>query len=334
MAVLAKILLQESPRVAEARPGVPKALDALVTRMLAKDPAARPQSLQEVSAELDVVSSRFGPRALPTLGSVAGSTLHSVDADPASGEQGALTRAEHRLATVVLAGDPTARTDAAALGHEAASALSAAVEPFGGHLTPLAGGSLIVTTWTPGTAVDRAERAALCALALQERFRELPIAVVTGRGRVAAKVVEGDVIDRGVRVAREDEPGRHRPRRDHRGHARRRASRSSARASELPALGRPGRRRTRARCCSAGSTRASAASRELAMLEGVWAGCVAEPVASAVLVTGARGHRQVAPVPRAPRPAAAAAASRSRRARRARPIRCGRGSPVRGHRRC
>src|SRR5580704_7493911 len=124
MAVLAKLLLQESPRVADARPGVPRALDALVTRMLAKDPAARPQSVQEVAAELEIVASRFGPRALPTLGSMTGSTLHSVDADPASGEQSALTRAEHRLATVVLAGDPNAGTDVAALAHEVASALA------------------------------------------------------------------------------------------------------------------------------------------------------------------------------------------------------------------
>jgi tetratricopeptide (TPR) repeat protein len=287
MAVLAKLLLQESPRVAEARPGVPKALDALVTRMLSKDPAGRPQSIEEVRAELEVVASRFGPRALPTLGSMAGQTLHSVEADPASGEHGALTRSEHRVATVVLAGDPNAPKDAAALGHAAVADLAAAVEPFGGHPTPLAGGSLIITTWSPGTAVDRAERAALCALALRERYGELPIAMVTGRGRVASKVVEGEVIDRGVRSLAGASAGS--------------IHLDEATAGMLAARFQIDRTAQAPKLAGAraaqdgiphllGRVHACVGrNRELAMLEGIFTGCVTEPVASAALVTGLAG---------------------------------------------
>src|SRR6185312_14863961 len=42
MAVLAKILLEDAPRVAELRPELPHELDELVSRMLAKQPAERP----------------------------------------------------------------------------------------------------------------------------------------------------------------------------------------------------------------------------------------------------------------------------------------------------
>src|SRR5262249_44843238 len=41
--VLAKILLEDPPRVREVKPGVPKPVDDLVMRMLSKDPAGRPQ---------------------------------------------------------------------------------------------------------------------------------------------------------------------------------------------------------------------------------------------------------------------------------------------------
>ena len=42
-AVLAKILFDDAPRVSALWPEVPEALDALVARMLSKDPALRPR---------------------------------------------------------------------------------------------------------------------------------------------------------------------------------------------------------------------------------------------------------------------------------------------------
>ena len=42
MSILAKILLEDAPRVSELRPEVPAFLDALVSRMVAKDPGQRP----------------------------------------------------------------------------------------------------------------------------------------------------------------------------------------------------------------------------------------------------------------------------------------------------
>src|SRR5262249_61971215 len=52
LGVLARVLFHE-PRVADARPDAPAELDALVARMLAKDPAERPGGAGEVIAALD-----------------------------------------------------------------------------------------------------------------------------------------------------------------------------------------------------------------------------------------------------------------------------------------
>src|SRR6185312_7441564 len=60
MALLAKILLDDVPRVRDLLPDVPPALDAIVCRMVAKDPAERPSDASELAAlfaELDARSS-------------------------------------------------------------------------------------------------------------------------------------------------------------------------------------------------------------------------------------------------------------------------------------
>jgi eukaryotic-like serine/threonine-protein kinase len=52
MAILAKILLEEAPRVSALKPEVPEALDELVARMLAKDVADRPRDAAALLGEL------------------------------------------------------------------------------------------------------------------------------------------------------------------------------------------------------------------------------------------------------------------------------------------
>jgi eukaryotic-like serine/threonine-protein kinase len=297
MAVLAKLLLQEAPRVRDVRPDIAEPIDALVSRMLAKNPAHRPQTLDEVASAIDTIAATCPLRAVasPVQVTLASAEPRSREV-PSSDRSRSLTRQEQRLVTVVLAGRPEAEGGGVAqrrgqelplLRPSLAAELGAAVEPHGGHLTALAGGSLIITVWTPGTAVDRAERAALCALAVRERFADLPIVVVTGRGQVAARVVEGDVIDRGVRsldgapagVVRIDEAtagvldARFEIARD--GAAFVLEGVNEAREAVPLLLGKP------APCVGR--------NRELAMLEGIFSGCVAEPVASAVLVTGPAG---------------------------------------------
>src|SRR5262249_31245111 len=95
MSILAKILFEEAPRVREIRHEVPADLDALVSRMLAKDPNERPRDGTAVQA------------ALGTLGKKTG----IIDLAPASAPSSAgavgLTRGERRALSVVLMGRRT-----------------------------------------------------------------------------------------------------------------------------------------------------------------------------------------------------------------------------------
>src|SRR5262245_51132029 len=93
LAVLARILLEEAPRVSEARPEVPAALDGLIARMLAKDPAERPGDARALTAELEVLD-------LTPVGVADG-------AAPARAPTVGLTAEEQRVLSVVLvAGSP------------------------------------------------------------------------------------------------------------------------------------------------------------------------------------------------------------------------------------
>src|SRR5262249_54866083 len=76
MAALAKVVLQETPRVRDVRPDLPDSLDVLVARMMAKAPGARPADTEALARELDAIDDvDLGPPAsadkargaLPTL---------------------------------------------------------------------------------------------------------------------------------------------------------------------------------------------------------------------------------------------------------------------------
>ena len=64
-AVLAKVLLDEPPRISDLRPEVPPALDALITQMLAKDPSMRPATAAEIVAALAALTPDELARAAP-----------------------------------------------------------------------------------------------------------------------------------------------------------------------------------------------------------------------------------------------------------------------------
>ena len=287
MAVLAKILFQETPRLRDARPDAPEAFDRLVARMLAKDPRERPRDAGEIAAVIAELGE--GPTTTAVSAMIAAPTERSTFAPPGSSPRSdeaptSLGHREHRLVSVVLAGDPDAVSADLCRPEKD---LEAALLRLGGHLSLLAGGSLVVTIWGSGSATDRAERAAQCALDLRARFRRLPICVVTGRGLVSAKLVEGAVIERGVRdlravpageialddvtagmVAARFQVARQGSGAVLRGETARQETTPLLLGKATPCVGR---------------------GRELAILDGMLAGCVAEQVASAVLVVGPAG---------------------------------------------
>jgi tetratricopeptide (TPR) repeat protein len=256
MAVLAKILLEEPPPVRRLRPEVPAPLAALVARMLAKDAAARPSDGNAVAAEL---------AALP-------------DAARASvtGEL-AVPEPERRLMTVVLTARP--RGHGPEIDLAAARAVAAR---HGAALLPMHGGFVAVVSGQR-SATDQAAQAAWVALALLPLVAEGPIAVATGMGATPALLPVGEVIDRAARllgsaggriiVLDEVTSGLLDERFEVHGGVLHGERDQPAEARTV--LGKP--------------TPYVGRERELALLETVFAECVSDATAHAVLVTGPPG---------------------------------------------
>jgi tetratricopeptide (TPR) repeat protein len=192
MAVLAKILFEQAPRVRDLHPGIPAAIDQLVGRMLAKNADDRPRDGAAVAAALD---------DLDAFASTAG--LERLSVEP----QLALGGNERRLFSVVLLGRPrTPASDPTVTLSTTGSTpadddLRRRAEARGGRFEVLADGTAMVTIMgTTRIATDQAVQAARCALALKARSPDRTIVLTTGQGEVARRLPVGEVIDRAVRM--------------------------------------------------------------------------------------------------------------------------------------
>jgi tetratricopeptide (TPR) repeat protein len=216
-ALLAKILLQDAPHLRDVAPQLPRALDDLIARMLAKNPSQRIGDARAVIAELD---------ALPPLGETEAPT----GAERGRRARPALTAVEQRIACVVIAGPSataerrwrgaTAAIDAVAEGgglleEQLAKAqlgrLSVLEDELarthGARLHGLPDGSVVLTLADGGKATDQAAQAARAALAMHAVLPEVPLVISTGPGRFSAWSVAGEVIENGIRLLRATDPG-------------------------------------------------------------------------------------------------------------------------------
>ncbi len=185
VALLTKILLEESPRVREHRKDVPPALEDLLTRMLAKHPGGRPIDGTAVARELAQISES----------SLDGTRRSQVR------EGRAITGGERRLVSVVMSSPPVVvvedRESAISAVTAAASYdVRALVAPFGAQFECLADGSLVVAVTGRGSATDQAAHAARCALAIRAHLQETHMVLATGLATVATLRLFGGVIDR------------------------------------------------------------------------------------------------------------------------------------------
>jgi eukaryotic-like serine/threonine-protein kinase len=273
VAVLAKLVFEEPPRLREIRPEIPERVEALVARMMSKPAAARPVDGAAVVAELARI-------ALPEAG--------RASVRP-TGPAAAITSAEQRMASIVLVAPSGDRDDVTRAIELAPAALRGVALSFGAELAFLADGSLVAALGGTEEATDRAAHAARCALAIHAAFPGREMVLATGR---RARLPVGELIDRAAAML---------PRRSTPGRA------GSIRLDDVTAgllgadfeLGGDGSSlllmRERAPLAAAPRTLLGRATpcvgrdRELGALEAIFTVCKAEPVAAAAIVTGPAG---------------------------------------------
>ncbi|MFO0590436.1 MAG: protein kinase [Polyangiaceae bacterium] len=184
VAILAKLLIQDAPRLAEVRPGSPVGLDGLLSRMLSKDPDGRPSNGAALLSLLERIDAAPGPLSSQRPPSVALGTdeqriLCVVLSRPVSGADVTMVHSQHTLAE---------------------EQVRAAVTLRGGRLERLANGSLLAAVHGGESPGDLAARAARCALTMAASAQQTPVVLATGRGIVAGRLPAGAVVDQAVRM--------------------------------------------------------------------------------------------------------------------------------------
>ena len=187
VAVLAKVLRQDPPPPTELRPELDPRIDALISRLLAKNPDNRPRDALAVIGELDALGAL-------EIGTSPRSRRSSTG----------LSRAEQRIVSVIL-GRPS--SDAAVSEDTAAdlTALGPLTTRFALELSPLSGGAVLAVLSGRGEANDRASQASQCAIAMRQLLPGLRIAVATGLVESSTNGPVGAAIDRAAALL--DEPG-------------------------------------------------------------------------------------------------------------------------------
>ena len=176
VAVLAKVLREEPPRVSEMCPAVDPRVEQLLSWLLAKNREHRPANVAAVLAEL----MRIDVEPAPTVVARGRSQV----------QRG---RAEQRIVSVILGKSESPRSAGEASPAQLLHGLS---EKFGAEVARLKGGALLLLLSGRGEANDRAAQAALCALELRRRAPDLLLAVATGLADTSGRAPVGAAIDR------------------------------------------------------------------------------------------------------------------------------------------
>jgi eukaryotic-like serine/threonine-protein kinase len=223
MAVFGKILFDDPPRASALVIDVPEVVEALLLRMLARNPADRPGNGDELAAELRALLRQVSaeqPRRQPRA--------HS--------KQHTLTDLEQRLVSVVVAmldsaayeavrllaprpdsgpvrteprdteldgGEPERTPAPAVLQAGLDAAVRTELETLGARVGLLQSGLLVAVLEQRGTsmhatAADQAAQAARAALFLRREFPRALVALATGRAVIRRRGLVGEVIDHAV----------------------------------------------------------------------------------------------------------------------------------------
>lgn len=197
MALLAKILLGEPPRLRERRPDTPTQLEALVARMMAKAPDERPVDIGLVATELaslDAPDSQSDPDSATAATALQSFRSHSLSHD------------EHRLLCVVVASSrPTTGLDATFVAESiepgaVVRRLQQSIDCSHIAIDAMVDGSIVAVVSGHSIAKDLARQAARCALVLSELLPRHVVSVATGRGLLSGRRPVGEVLDRAARA--------------------------------------------------------------------------------------------------------------------------------------
>jgi tetratricopeptide (TPR) repeat protein len=190
IAVLAKVLSEETPHVSDLRQGLSPALDDLVARMLCKEAAGRPRDGAAVVEEID--------RITPAL-----------EVSPSSSGGGRppnLSRTERRVVSIVLAENlpqgAVLEETLPSAGVNVQATLDELAARFGATMSPLRGEGFVFVFSGGEAATDQAGQAASCALALKALRPEVRVGVATCRTEISNRLPVGLAIDRAASVMR------------------------------------------------------------------------------------------------------------------------------------
>jgi tetratricopeptide (TPR) repeat protein len=283
VAILTRILFENPPRLRTRCPELPETLEALVLRMLHKDPDARP---------------RDGAAVAEALAAIEDTTPEPLSRPAAEWRRpAALTATEQRPVAVLLIG-PAPRTGVA-FGVDTNvvvcpdAELRREARALGVHCEALLDGSLALWIAARGMATDLAARAARVALALCDKAAGRPIALAVGRAALTGQMPLGDAIDRAARtLSRRDAlqrpPGG--PIAVDAGTAGLLDARFDVREEGEGALLYGERPQIEgARTLLGHPTLCVGRDRELRLLEQIWDDCAEEPLAQAVLISAPAG---------------------------------------------
>ncbi len=182
LTVLLKITLEEAPRARDFVPSLLPAVDDAIAKLLSREREHRPRDASEVAELLTHLALEDDETGRPSL----------VD--------GAITAAEHRLTSLVLAKKPRQLADTlsdVAAMQPSRENMQRALSPFG--LTPeiYADGTLVVMiSHATDPLPDVAKRAVRAATAVRDADPSLFIAVTTGRATDGRAVMVSDTVDR------------------------------------------------------------------------------------------------------------------------------------------
>jgi len=250
--VLARIINDPAPPLSAFRDDTPEALEELIARVLAKNPADRPANGDALAEQLSAIN-----------------TLSEVQAKRESRPPAAsITRTEQRLSCFVLARPVT---------EDEQSVLASVARSFGARVMS-SGDDGALALSSQGAATDLAAQAARCALAVRDTCGAAAVALVTGFGDLRARAagilgadalrtIAIDEVTAGLLDARFETASSPNG-------VELRGERQQVAASRT-LLGRPNP------CVGR--------ERELLTLEAIFAECISEPVARAVLIAAPSG---------------------------------------------